>query len=66
VRDEPSVADAVLDEARRQDADLVVVGTRPRGWLQQLLAESVARQIVDRSTRSVLVAPIADPAYDVG
>ncbi|MEO8178763.1 MAG: universal stress protein [Deltaproteobacteria bacterium] len=61
VRDELSAAEAILDEAELHDADLVVVGTRHRGWLDQLLGASVAAQVVNRARRSVLVTPIDEP-----
>jgi nucleotide-binding universal stress UspA family protein len=65
VLNEPSVVDAILDEAKRQNADMVVVGTRDCGWLPPLLLEGVAAQIVERATRSVLVTPIASFAGDL-
>jgi nucleotide-binding universal stress UspA family protein len=65
VRDEPSVVDAILDEAKRQNADMVAVGTRERGGLSPLLLEGVSAQIVERATRSVLVTPIACAAGEL-
>jgi len=58
LRDEVSAADAILDEAKLNDADLVVVGTRQRSWLQRLLSGNVAEQIVKRANCSVLITPI--------
>jgi nucleotide-binding universal stress UspA family protein len=53
--------EAILAEARAQDADLVVVGMRRRKWLGRWLAASVAAQIVDQARRSVLVTPLDEP-----
>lgn len=54
--------DAILRAAQSHDADLVVVGTHPRGIVQGLLHRSVATQVVNRSRRSVLVTPLSTPA----
>ncbi|HEX7478121.1 MAG TPA: universal stress protein [Polyangiales bacterium] len=58
-------AEAILEEARRMHADLVVVGTRPRPWLLQKLSRSVAAAVIDRAARSVMVVPIPAPALRV-
>jgi nucleotide-binding universal stress UspA family protein len=63
VRDEVSAAEAILDEAELHDADLVVVGTRHRTWIHQLLGESVAAQVINRANRSVLVTPICESPH---
>jgi nucleotide-binding universal stress UspA family protein len=49
---------AVLREARSRDADLIIVGTRGRSWLERLLTRSVSAEIVSRARRSVLVTPV--------
>ena len=51
-------AEAILDEAAAHDADLVVVGTHPRGWPRRVGRVSVARRIVERANNSVLVMPL--------
>lgn len=60
VRNEVNPVDAILAEARQHDADLVVVGTRKRGWFDRLVGGSVAAQVVNRAKRSVLVTPLND------
>lgn len=60
VLDELSSADAILAEARAHDADIVVVGTRRRGWLDDL-AGSVAIEVVNRAACTVLVLPLDRP-----
>ena len=46
---------AILVEADRSGADLVVVGARDQGSLAATLLGSVSRAVVERATRSVLV-----------
>ncbi|MEO8178773.1 MAG: universal stress protein [Deltaproteobacteria bacterium] len=60
VLDKLNCVDAILGEADAQRADLVVVGTRRRGWLDGFVTGSVATQVVNRAQRSVLVLPLAD------
>lgn len=60
IRDEVSIVNAILDEAQVQDADLVVVGARERGWWQRPFSGAAAARVVDRARHSVLVTPIAD------
>ncbi len=60
IRNEVNPVDAILGEARRHDADLVVVGTRRRSWFDRLVTGSVAAQVVNRAKRSVLVTPLDD------
>ncbi|HEX4351971.1 MAG TPA: universal stress protein, partial [Polyangiales bacterium] len=55
---ELSPADGILQIARANDADIVVVGARPRSLLGYLVANGVAAQVVDRARRSVLVTPL--------
>lgn len=47
--------EAILDQARRIDADVIVVGSRPTGMAARLLLGSVSKQIVRRASCSVLV-----------
>lgn len=54
VATEVDPVDAILDQARAHDADIIVVGTRPRGGLSE---RSVAAEVVNRSDRSVLITP---------
>jgi nucleotide-binding universal stress UspA family protein len=55
---EIDTVDAILNLARRQKADLVVVGHRRRSWLRRLFGDSVATEVIDRSVRSVIVVPL--------
>lgn len=49
-------AGAILAEARRIEADLIVVGARDRGPVAAVLLGSVSREVVDSAPCSVLVA----------
>lgn len=59
VVDEVDPAEAILAQSRIHRADLVVVGTRRRNWLDWLLTDSVAARVVNGlRRRSVLVVPL--------
>jgi nucleotide-binding universal stress UspA family protein len=47
---------AILGEARRFGAHIIVLGWRGHGALRRLLADSVSREVVSRAHTSVLVA----------
>jgi nucleotide-binding universal stress UspA family protein len=49
-------ATAVVDQARRMHADLVVVGSRGHGTIESMLLGSVSAEIVDQAPAPVLVA----------
>jgi nucleotide-binding universal stress UspA family protein len=55
----PSVDDAILEQARAQAADLVVVGLRPQKFIERLFGTALASRVLDQCERSVLIAPIA-------
>lgn len=50
-----SVAEAILSEASRIDADLVVVGNEGRGAVRELALGSVALRLLNLSRRPILV-----------
>jgi nucleotide-binding universal stress UspA family protein len=66
VATEIDTVDAILNLAKRQKADLVVVGHRRRSWLKRLFGASVATEVVDRSVRSVIVVPLARSGSEDG
>jgi nucleotide-binding universal stress UspA family protein len=49
-------ATSIVDEARRFNADLVVVGSRGHGTLESMLLGSVSAEVVDHAPCPVLVA----------
>lgn len=50
--------DAILDVARAQDADLIVVGAARHGSIYRWLTGSTAAAVVRRAKRSVLLTPL--------
>jgi nucleotide-binding universal stress UspA family protein len=50
---------AILEEARQNDVDIVVVGVHERSRLERFFRGSVAAQVVQKARRSVLVTPIS-------
>lgn len=59
VSNEVTAVRALLREARRRDADMVVVGAHRHSWFERLLGGGVAARVVDGASRSVLVTPFA-------
>jgi nucleotide-binding universal stress UspA family protein len=59
VRQEHDPVDAILDQARAEQADLVVVGARSRAWFERS-GRGVASLVVNRARRSVLVIPVGE------
>jgi nucleotide-binding universal stress UspA family protein len=47
---------AILDRAREVDADLIVLGSRGHGLFESALLGSVSAEVVDHSSRPVLIA----------
>jgi nucleotide-binding universal stress UspA family protein len=45
----------LLDVADRRDADLIVVGSRARGFLERLLGHTVDEAVARRADRDVLL-----------
>jgi nucleotide-binding universal stress UspA family protein len=48
-------AERLLEAAEQRDADLIVVGSRERGFLERLLGRSVDEAVARRSERDVLL-----------
>ncbi len=51
-------ATAILEFARENEADLVVVGHRKHGWLDRVFSPGVSTAVVGKARRSVLVVPV--------
>jgi nucleotide-binding universal stress UspA family protein len=51
---------AILEEAKRRAADVIVVGTHARAPWARAIRSSVAAQVIDRAQRSVWVEPIVE------
>jgi nucleotide-binding universal stress UspA family protein len=50
-------ADTILEEAAKLAADIIVVGSRGKGALQQLVVGSVSEGVLRKSQCPVLVVP---------
>jgi nucleotide-binding universal stress UspA family protein len=48
-------AERLLEVAEERDADLIVIGSRERGFLARLLGHSVEEAVARRSERDVLL-----------
>jgi nucleotide-binding universal stress UspA family protein len=55
------VAATIAAAAAEWNADLVVVGTHGRGWVDRVLIGSVAEQLLNRLPASLLVIPVSTP-----
>jgi len=55
-------AAAITTEARQWHADLVVVGSHGRGWVDRLLIGSVSERLLNVLPASMLVVPVGQPA----
>ena len=53
-----TAVEAVLQEAADWDADLVVVGSHGKGWVDRLLVGSVTERLLNRLPTSLLVVPV--------
>lgn len=51
-------AEEILQEARDGDCDLIVMGTHGKGALENTFVGSVARRVLRRTRRPVLVVPL--------
>jgi nucleotide-binding universal stress UspA family protein len=56
-----SVRDAIVDAARRLDADLVVAATHLRGWLSRTILGSTAEDLMKAGSFPVLIIPAEGP-----
>lgn len=57
---ETDATEAILRAADLSNAQVIVVGARRHRWLARLLRTGVARQLVERSQRSVLICPVGE------
>lgn len=55
--DDKSPVDGIVDFARENDVDLIVVGTKGRTGLDHIMLGSVAENVVRHAKRQVLVVP---------
>jgi nucleotide-binding universal stress UspA family protein len=52
-------ADVIAAEARTDDADLVILGSHGKGWVDRILIGSVTERLLSALPTSLLVVPVA-------
>ena len=62
VRRGGAVVDAIADEAAAWKADVIVVGSHGKSWVDRLLIGSVTEALLNDLPAAVLVIPVAAPA----
>ena len=59
-------ADTIRAVAGKWEADLVVVGSHGKGWVDRLLLGSVTEQLLNGLPTSLLVVPVPAPGVSKG
>jgi len=54
----------ILDAAKEESSDVLVLGTRGKGFLKNALMGSVSRKVLDRASRPVVVIPLPDDKFN--
>ena len=55
-----ATAESILREANRLSADVILMGTRARGAMRELIVGSVSKAVIRESTRPILLVPHRD------
>ena len=55
-------AAAITSEVRQWNADLVVMGSHGKGWVDRLLIGSTSERLLNVLPTSMLVVPVSRPA----
>lgn len=56
-----AAAEAITDEARAQRADLLVLGSHGRNWVDRILIGSVTERLLNALPTSLLIVPVVGP-----
>lgn len=54
---EGETADSILESAKSLDADMIVLGTHSRKWLENILIGSVAESVLKQSSLPLFIIP---------
>lgn len=60
VIEEGDVADMVLKTAMRSHADIIVIGSHSRKWLEKILVGSTAEKVLSHTTKPLLIVPVKE------
>lgn len=60
VVEEGEVADMVLKTALRSHADIIVIGSHSRNWLEKVLVGSTAEKVLGQTTKPLLIVPVKE------
>ncbi len=55
---EGDAVDEILNTADAEECDMIVLGTHRKGWLKQTLLGSVAKSVLERTRKPVLMVPL--------
>ena len=54
---EGDIADGIIETAKEQKADIIVLGSHSRKWLEQILLGSTAEEVLHQSTIPLFIVP---------
>lgn len=57
VLNDGAISDSILDEAEKLNANIIVLGTHSRKWLDTILVGSVAESVLKNSTIPLFIIP---------
>jgi nucleotide-binding universal stress UspA family protein len=61
--EEGDVADLVVKTAHEQHADLIVIGSRSRNWLEKVFIGSTAVKVLDHTPVPLIVIPVKEDTH---
>jgi nucleotide-binding universal stress UspA family protein len=60
--EEGDFAEAILKTAKNQHADLIVIGSHSRKWLEKVVMGSVTEKVLDHTTIPLFIVPTKKPS----
>lgn len=58
--EEGDIADSIIKTARQLNADIIVIGSRSRNWLEKVFIGSTAVKVLDHTPVPLLVIPVKE------